>query len=131
MLRFASICLFAYWLLIFVATHIPSQVLPRLGWSDKVYHMLAFSGLSFLLAWALPNRRGQWLSHLLIAGAIAVAYGCVDELTQMFIPGRSCDAWDVVADTCGTFLGLSAYVMCRTVLLELSWGRRLIQRLSN
>lgn len=130
MIRLASACLVTYWLFIFLATHLPSSAIPKLGWSDKVYHAGAFAGLSFLLCWAIPTRENRFGMHLLIAGTIAVLYGCVDEFTQRFIPGRSCDVWDLAADCVGVCIGLSSYVVVRTGLKQLNWGRQLIQNLS-
>lgn len=129
MVRIATLCLFAYWLAIFTATHLPSGSLPKLSWSDKAYHAIAFAGLSFLLAWAIP-RRASWASHLTFSMSIAVVYGAMDELTQSFIPGRHCDWWDFVADACGACLGLMFYLAMRGSLMQLAWGRNLILRLS-
>ena len=130
MIRFASACLFLYWTAIFVATHLPSSALPRLQWSDKVYHAIAFSGLAFLLAWAIPARRGKRIQHLLLAALFAIGYACLDEFSQKFIPGRSCDVWDVAADVVGTGIGLTGYLVCRSLLTQLAVGRRLIASLS-
>lgn len=129
-IRIASLVLFAYWALIFTLTHLPSRTLPQLAWSDKVYHSLAFSGLAFLLAWAIPKRSSKLGRHLLLTFCIAVTYATVDELTQNFIPGRTCDIWDVAADAFGTCIGLASYIIIRATLLKFSLGRRLIQRLS-
>lgn len=130
MLRLASACLFTYWLAIFLATHIPSSAMPKLSWSDKVYHAGAFAGLSFLLCWALPTRSGLQarVRQLGLAGLIAVSYGCLDEFTQQFIPGRHCDIWDVAADTVGVFIGLCCYLLSRQILVQFSLGQRLIAR---
>ncbi len=130
MIRIATLCLATYWLAIFVATHLPKVAMPGLPMSDKAYHVIAFSGLSFLLAWALPTHAGKGLRHLGLAATIAIAYACVDELTQHFIPGRHCDPWDVVADAVGTGIGLLCYVIARLSLSRLTWGQRIIRGLS-
>ncbi len=97
--------------------------------SDKLCHGLAFFGLSFLLAWALPSH-GKRLTHVAWAAMIALTYSCVDELTQNFIPGRMCDIWDMAADGVGIAVGLSCYLILRQLLLQLRWGRHLLQGLS-
>lgn len=130
MIRVASFCLAAYWLAIFCATHIPKAAMPNLSWSDKVYHAIAFAGLAFLLAWAIPKKEGKWLKHLTIAAVIAISYACLDEFTQRFIPGRTCDIWDVAADAVGTGIGLTCYLMMRFALVQFTWGRSLILGLS-
>ncbi|MEO8271825.1 MAG: VanZ family protein, partial [Aureliella sp.] len=78
--RIASFCLVVYWLAIFTGTHLPGSSLPSFTTSDKVLHALAYTGLSFLLAWALPTL-GNSLIHVTWAAGIALAYSCVDELT--------------------------------------------------
>ena len=45
--------------------------------------------------------------------AIAVAYGATDEVHQMFVPGRTPDVMDVLADAAGA---LVAAAVC------LAWG---------
>jgi VanZ family protein len=129
MIRIATLCLLGYWLLLFTATHLPSKSMPSIGFSDKIQHALAFAGLAFLLAWAIP-KRATWQSHLVLTLAIAVIYGGVDEITQKFIPGRHCDWWDFVADVIGACLGIAAYFAIRFALMQLSWGRAMILKLS-
>ena len=129
-MRLATLCLLLYWLAIFTATHLPKKSMPVLLWSDKVLHAMAFTGLSFLLAWAIPRKSGKWLSHLLITAGIAFAYACIDEFTQKFIPGRACEIWDVAADACGIACGLSVYSLLRLVLMQFSLGRAAIIRLA-
>lgn len=127
--RIASICLVVYWLVIFAGTHLPTTAVPQVALSDKLCHVLAFAGLSFLLAWALPNH-GKRLRHVSWAAGIACVYGCIDELTQNFIPGRMCDIWDLAADGVGIVIGLCCYLVLRQLLLGLSWGRSLLTGLS-
>lgn len=131
MVRIASLCLAVYWLAIFVATHLPKQAMPSLNWSDKVYHALAFSGLAFLLAWAIPKHGRNWSRHLTLVAIIAISYAGLDEFTQRFIPGRTCDIWDVAADALGTGIGLACYLALRAVLTQVSWGRQLIRKLAH
>lgn len=113
----------------FTGTHLPGSSLPSVTVSDKVVHVLAYMGLSFLLAWALPTR-GKNLTHLTWAAGIAVAYSCLDELTQMLVPSRSCDILDIAADWVGIAIGLSCYLVLRQLLLQVAWGRRLLHGLS-
>lgn len=127
--RIASCCLAVYWIAIFAGTHIPSSSLPSITASDKLCHFVAFSGLSFLLAWAIPSN-GKSLGHVWLAAKIGVAYGIVDELTQMLIPGRNCDILDMAADCVGVAIGLCCYLLVRQLLLQVSWGRSLLVSLS-
>jgi VanZ family protein len=125
-MRLASIVLIAYWALIFVGTHLPSARMPSLHASDKICHFVAFTGLSFLLCWAIPSSRVSWGKILLLAASIAITYAVLDELTQQFIPGRTCDIWDVAADSVGVLLGLITYSIARCLVGRIKWAQRLV-----
>ena len=116
-IRLASICLVAYWLLIFTGTHLPRVNLPTsFSLSDKVYHFVAYAGLSFLLCWALPKAKSSRFRHLWIAWSVALCYGIFDELTQLLVRGRSAEFMDFVADVFGASFGLLAYVIARRLI---------------
>jgi len=125
-MRLASIVLLAYWALIFVGTHLPSARMPHLHASDKFYHFVAFAGLSFLLCWAIPSSRVSWGKILILAAFITISYAVLDELTQQFIPGRTCDIWDVAADSVGVLIGLVAYTVARCLVGRTKWAQRLL-----
>lgn len=125
-MRFASTVLLAYWAIIFTGTHLPSARMPHLHASDKLYHFIAFAGLAFLLCWAIPSSRVSWGKILLLAAGIAVGYAVIDELTQQFIPGRSCDIWDLAADSVGVLIGLVAYSVARPIVSRIKWAQRLL-----
>lgn len=116
-IRLASICLVAYWLLIFTGTHLPRVDLPTsISMSDKVYHFVAYAGLSFLLCWALPTATSSRYHHLSIAWAVSLCYGIFDELTQLLVRGRSAEFMDFVADVLGASFGLLAYLIARRLI---------------
>ncbi len=76
--------------------------------SDKVLHLGAYAGLAVTICRALAGGLPSRLSARVMAIAFAstVAYGTSDELHQMFVPGRSPDVYDVVADAAGAAVGL-------------------------
>ncbi len=109
MLRIASLgILGVYWTAIFVGTHMPDGVRVLGAFDDKLLHFAAFAGLAFLLAAtlaALRRRRGTaWLPW-----TIAAVYGCVDELSQMAVPGRHAGVDDWIADVLGAGVGVFAF----------------------
>ncbi|MEZ6134413.1 MAG: VanZ family protein [Pirellulaceae bacterium] len=130
MARLATVILAMYWFVIFLGTHLPSDSLPKLGWSDKVYHGMAFAGLAFLLAWSLPKRHSNGWRHAIVVACIACVYASFDEFTQRFIPGRTSDIMDVAADVFGILGGLLAYTLLRNCLMRIAWGRHIIARLA-
>ena len=97
-------------LYLFLIYYISSQ--PQVGWAtpypDKLLHVSEYLVLAVLLARALNNgiRRKASAALLLTAWGLCVAYAVTDEIHQMFVPGRSPDARDALADACGAALGL-------------------------
>lgn len=70
-----------------------------LGW-DKLQHAAAYGVGAALAAHALW-RSPRWPT---LALALVSLYGVSDEIHQSFVPGRSCDVFDWVADTTGALL---------------------------
>src|SRR5690606_4244388 len=83
---------------------------------DKVMHFGAFAGLAFLLAWSLPRRIAGAIPGVVVAAAVALAYGMIDEWTQGFVAHRTPSVGDLVADALGTLFGLVTYLGLRATL---------------
>ena len=108
MLRIVSLgTLSAYWIALFVGTHIPDGVNGVANVSDKLLHFGAYAGLAFLLAFALSTLRVKY-GALLLPVVVAAIYGCIDELSQMAVPGRQAELADWAADVCGAGTGVFA-----------------------
>lgn len=109
--RLMTALLAAYWLSMFVVTHLPGPVIPEgpVG-SDKLIHGAAYWLLAVLLAarrWIIGVYRGRdWLLLL----PVITAYAALDEVSQM-IPAihRHADWWDGLADVLGASLGLAMF----------------------
>ena len=109
-----------YWLpvLIYITAIIALSAQPnlqpplRFPNADKVYHLVEYLGLGFLLARAwhatAPMRRP--LSAALVALSCGVVVGSSDEYFQSFIPGRQSSAFDLLADAAGLALAQFAYL---------------------
>ena len=69
---------------------------------DKFLHALAFFSLAFLMDFAFPAR-GYWLSKVLPL----MAFGIFIEVVQSFLPWRSADVTDFLADC----VGIAAYTL--------------------
>ena len=79
-----------------------SQFLEKLNIAipfDKVAHFGAYGilGITAYVAWPKSPVK---------AVAVCVAYGLSDEIHQMFVPGRSCDPWDWLADSLGALVAV-------------------------
>ncbi len=71
---------------------------------DKLLHAGAYAVLGVLVALALSARLGP-ARAVVLAAAIAAAYGASDEWHQSFVPGRDPDPLDWAADLVGGTAG--------------------------
>jgi VanZ family protein len=102
--------LILYWLLILILTSLPGADVPNVHINDKIEHLLAYGGLGFLLNLSLriQNKISIIKKYpALFTVLIVSTYGALDELHQLFIPGRSCDILDWTSDTIGVIIGVS------------------------
>ena len=78
--------------------------------TDKQAHAFTYGVLAVLCLMGLTGWRWRRVAgaSLLAAFVIAVVYGVSDEVHQSFVPGRSPDVADVVADAAGAALALTA-----------------------
>jgi VanZ family protein len=95
---------------IFIESTIPGKKIPHLPpGSDKIIHATLF----FIFCWfahrALKFQNIEWLSRisLFIALVGTAIYGFSDEYHQIFVPGRTPDVYDLIAD----ITGASIYLM--------------------
>jgi len=98
-----------YWLILLVATSLPSKAVPAIGIHDKFEHFFAYLILSLLLGLTFhfqnkwENLNQNWLKWTVIVG---IFYGIIDELHQYFIPGRFCEFLDLLSNTLGIVFGI-------------------------
>jgi VanZ family protein len=93
---------------IFYVSSLPDPPIP--SGTDKPLHWLAYLGLAVVVvravAGGLPGRVDVWTAAT--AMAIAVGYAVTDEVHQMFVPGRSAEMYDLLADAAGAITGTAA-----------------------
>ena len=117
-----------YWLLLFVMTHLPPEMLSRVLFSffsagdevldeggDKTVHLLAYAGLAFLFtSWLWMRGVDEfrlWKLTVIVLGGYAVA----DELLQ--IPfRRNADFGDCLADWAGVVIGSVCFLAVRLLV---------------
>jgi VanZ family protein len=96
--------------LIFVGSAIPqSQMSIPFTVKDKILHFIEYGILGFLLMrsairWTSNMRATTLVLLVFLAGAI---YAASDEIHQYFVPGRSCDIYDWLADIVGLLAGVT------------------------
>ena len=107
--------LIVYWITLFILTTIPADNVPQLFENqDKYEHFIAYCGLAILLSLALYfQKRSIIISSkaFLFALLFILAYAAVDELHQLFVPGRYCDFYDWLADSFGGILGIGIVLL--------------------
>ena len=90
---------------------LPSMPEVNISNADKYMHALAFFGFAFLLD--VSDTRSFWRYKV----PILLGYGLLIEIVQSFLPWRSADPWDWVADAAGVLLyWLVWYVVLRPLL---------------
>jgi VanZ family protein len=102
------VCALGWAAVIFCLSQIPGADVPPVFFGmDKLLHAGVYGILGFLVLGALsgtvqvrPIPR-PWLAVLMV-----VAYGVLDEFHQHFVPGRTPDILDVMADAAGGMLGV-------------------------
>jgi hypothetical protein len=84
---------------------------------DKAVHGVEFAVLGALLAFGflhssagMKSKDGRMSSA---AWAIGVGLGILDEVHQIFVPGRSPDVFDAATDALGVALGIWLFVVLR------------------
>ncbi len=105
-------------MMIFLLSHQPE--LPAPTWfpgQDKLAHFLVFGLLGYLFARAFRPEGPRSLADVALIAGFVLIYGITDELHQSYVPGRTPDAFDVIANTAG---GLAISVW-------MTWRRRLPQ----
>ncbi len=87
--------------IIYYVSSLPELSIPGKWKVDKVIHIAEYLPFGFLTARALAS--AGWKSFCVIPGAVllSVLYGLSDEFHQLSVMGRSCDIFDVFADSLG------------------------------
>lgn len=109
----ARTAFYAYVVLLFIATLIPSDSIPsgsdswfsifKFNHSDKIVHFIMFFGLTLLLYFAYNSFKK--IGYI----TIPVTMGIVIEILQHLMgSGRTFDIWDIAANTMGT---LTAFLL--------------------
>ena len=98
----------SYSALVYESAILPPNRIPHflLNANDKVIHATLYFLLFGAALWAFKNSR--WIYSRVLPEKSALVYcaimGIVTETSQIFVPGRSCDAADWTADVLGAVL---------------------------
>ncbi len=82
----------------------------------KTAHFTEYAFLGFLLSGFYMSLKKRKISKMMLTAWITgTLYAVTDEIHQLFVPGRSCQAFDVVIDSSGVLTGV--LVMTAVVLI--------------
>ena len=98
------VLLVVYWSVLFWGTHRTFTHPPVIKLSDKLVHVIAYTGLGVLLSLTITAFWPQ-TSVSRTALLIIMSYGILDELTQLFV-GRKAEIADWCADVLGGVIGI-------------------------
>lgn len=94
---------------ILILTSYPKLKAPDVGFDaqDKLYHFLVYFIFGVLLMRGFTMSDEERLQSALVKSASwGISFALFDELHQMFIPGRSADIYDAMADISGIVVSL-------------------------
>jgi VanZ family protein len=131
-----------YWLpvlmycaVIFIQSAYPAmEHLSDVPFGDKYLHVLgyAFLGVLFFRAFRSLHFQDRLFLAILLSIAAATGYGISDEFHQSFVPYRTADVMDVLADMVGGCIGVTAYFLLvekYDILPKYAWVDKLRQYL--
>ncbi len=107
-----------YWTTLFVLTSLPAVEVPSIDISDKIEHFFAFFGLTILTTFTFAFQNKIIFAkqhHLIVTFLLLSFYGVLDEVHQLFIPGRSCEFLDWFADFTGVLAGILIFLMLKRI----------------
>lgn len=108
-----------YAALILVVSSVPNLKTPlvRVPGGDKAIHFLEYGILALLTLRSVRHwKAGMTLKQTAVFAMVLVTvFPVIDEFLQSFIPGRSPEIYDFVADICGawSFFGVAAWLQRR------------------
>ena len=92
----------------------PMRLLSELALGDKIIHFCAYSVLALLPAFGLR------LPIAALCVVVTELVGVALEFAQTFVSGRSCDIYDIAANTGGVLAGIGFAIILRTRVMRRS-----------
>ena len=90
------------------------RLIGHIPYGDKVMHAFLYGVMALLLNYGLNFKSKKILGFNMQLGAIIVlTFAGLEEITQYWLPSRTCDVFDFVADTVGV-----------TLFSLFHWGKR-------
>jgi VanZ family protein len=88
----------------------PLPAVTAVVW-DKVLHLAEYGGLGLLLCRAFLGERLALVPAAVLAILVTSLYGASDEWHQLFVPERTSDVQDWLADSLGATVGAASFAL--------------------
>ena len=101
-----------YMALIFIqSSHPMPEKIPQWPLKDKLFHFVGYAILGVLVLRALRQSPWRGRRRLIMAASIlfTALYGMSDEWHQYYVPSRSAEVADILADVTGGLCGVWVY----------------------
>lgn len=111
-LIFYRLPVLVYCIAIFMQSSFPAtKSIPPFPMADKVLHLVGYALLGglFLRALRTFSIRDNKMLIIFLSMILSSLYGISDEIHQSFVPERSADIYDALADTVGSIFGVLIY----------------------
>lgn len=97
--------IFVFWLSIQPIIEPTPDLFP---YQDKVVHIFLYTILSLLITLGMIRNDKQYLTKIIPALSIIISffYGFFIEICQIFVPTRSFEVWDLLANLIGSITGV-------------------------
>ena len=106
-----------YYALIFFLSSKSYEVDVNIPFLDKGIHVIEFAILGFFLSFGcFRSLKLSFKGNVALILAAGLLLGGLDEWHQSFVPQRSSEVLDLVADVAGIFIGLFMYVYLRRLV---------------
>jgi len=100
---------------LFMLSTLPGDdpLLESVHLSDKIEHFIAYFVLGITFCIWIPSK--NWFAKPFAYGSFVIllctVFGASDEYHQKFVPGRSCDLYDLATDFVGGVTAVFAYFL--------------------
>lgn len=110
-----TIPVLVYSIAIYIASSLQAPPTPNLGfdWQDKVFHAVAYCLYGFVLQFAVVAWRKEQQSHTWLTLIFALLFALSDEIHQYYVPWRTCDVFDWIADVFGVVISIWLFSFVR------------------
>jgi len=80
------------------------RLIGHIPYGDKVMHALLYGVMALLLNYGLNFKSYQYIFNLQLGAIVVLIFATIEEITQYWLPSRTFDLIDLLADCIGVIL---------------------------